>query len=875
LDKPSRKYPDLLKPGSIGLVRLGHVMDRVAHGARTGSLARRRVLVGVGLLWPLLLLYRELLFNGSAWLDLDLLLSYQPRYTVLANGIRDGHIPLWTDGMLSGFPIAFSEFGWFYPLTWMLLRVLDPLRAYTLELALGLVFAAVAAYWLGRVWGLTRLAAYLAAFLFTYGAFVFATSRFLNYADIYFALPAGIAAIELVTRGHRRYLALLGLCAAVMGLAGHPQIALLFGFTWMIFVSYRLLCAWRDGTFSTAVVSILWITVAVGAGLLVSAVRLLPTVSTTALSVRASGLDFEVAAQGSIPPWSLILGYLFPSFEIPRVLGDRLNAEELLYLGFATPALALLALCSRNRHRLVWFLTGLVILSWIFAMGSFSLGFPLLHKIPLFGFFRQPARFGIVASFGLAYLAAIGIDQIRVVDLRGSVLAKWVTKIWLWAAGLVGAGTVIATIVLSGLAFVIVPYGYDYIDRAIVGSEGRFLSAERYYRTFDQLYEQMATAFSLEFWTPRWTLLAALLTAAVLWGFMRRHIEAQRAQVMLVGILVIDVLVAPGHMIPTTDTGWYAREPRAAAVMPGHSTDQWRVFSYRGLAQKFELSTAAGTDIGRSRRDLLEYIFLNETLTPNLPFTRAWASIDGYENLMSRPVADYLAYVGSERTTVNGFAVDPGINGDERANIFGRRLPALAVGNVRYVLSGVKLEHPQLVERQSGLIDLPNWSSVQQSLYVYELRGWFPRVWLARDWKTIDVAAASVDVLDAIARRPSVAMVDRDPGLPRGSSGTGLLEYQISRSPHQLTVQVVTDGHGLVVVNEAMYPGWEATIDGQPVEIVTVNTMMRGVPVNNSGVHTIVMSYMPPGFPQAIVLSIFGVGVLLVLLVLGWRVDRT
>ena len=72
-----------------------------------------------------------------------------------------------------------------------------------------------------------------------------------------------------------------------------------------------------------------------------------------------------------------------------------------------------------------------------------------------------------------------------------------------------------------------------------------------------------------------------------------------------------------------------------------------------------------------------------------------------------------------------------------------------------------------------------------------------------------------------------------------------------------------------------MYPGWEATIDGQPVEMVTVNTMMRGVPINNSGVHTIVMSYMPPGFPQAIVLSMFGVGVLLVLFVVGWRVDRT
>ena len=850
-------------------------MDRGLHGVLAESLAGRRVLVGIGLLWPLLLLYRELLFSGSAWLDLDLLLSYQPRYAVLAEGIRAGYIPVWTDGMLAGFPIAFSEFGWFYPLTWILLRFLEPLRAYTLELALGLVFAAAAAYWLGRVWGLTRLAAYLASFLFTYGAFVFATSRFLNYADIYFALPAGIASIELIARGQRRYVSILGLSAAVMALAGHPQIALLFGFTWMSFAVYRFLCEWRDGATRSAVASLLWIGVAVGSGLLIGSVRLLPTVNTTAFSVRASGLDFEVASQGSIPPWSLILGYLFPSFEIPRVLGDRLNAEELLYLGFATPALALFALCSRNRHRLVWFLSALVILSWIFAMGSFSLGFPLLHKLPLFGFFRQPARFGIVASFGVAYLAAIGIDQIRLVDLRQSAPARWVMQIWIWIAGLIGVGTVLATIVLSGLAFVIVPYGYDYIDRAIVGSEGRFLSAERYYRTFDQLYERMATAFSLEFWTPRFTLVAALLTAAVLWGLMRGRIRAQLVQMMLLGILVIDVLVAPGHMIPTISSSWYAREPRAAAVIPNESADQWRVFSYRGLAQKFELSTAAGTDISRSKRDLLEYVFLNETLTPNLPLTRAWASIDGYENLMSRPAADYLAYVGSERSTVAGFAIDSGINGDERSKILGRRLPALAVGNVRYVLSGVKLEHPQLVERQSGLIDLPRWSPIDQPLHVYELRDWVPRVWLARDWKIIDADEETIDVLDAIARRPDVAMVDRDPGVRRAGSGRGLLDYQIGRSPQRVEVRVVTDAPGLVVVNEAMYPGWEATVDGQSVEIVTVNTMMRGIPINNTGPQTIVMSYTPPGFFTGIVLSIIGGTVVLLLSLLGWWVDRT
>ena len=42
---------------------------------------------------------------GSTW---DLLLSYQPRYALLAEGVREGRIPLWADGMLAGFPVAFS-----------------------------------------------------------------------------------------------------------------------------------------------------------------------------------------------------------------------------------------------------------------------------------------------------------------------------------------------------------------------------------------------------------------------------------------------------------------------------------------------------------------------------------------------------------------------------------------------------------------------------------------------------------------------------------------------------------------------------------------------------------------------------------------------
>ena len=859
---------------SVTLTRLGGAWARLLDGIEHASVARRRLLVAVGLLAPLLVLYRDLLFAGRPWLDLDLLLSYQPRYALLAEGLREGRIPLWADGMLAGFPVAFSEFGWFYPLTWLLLLIFEPLRAYFIELALGLALAAAAAYWLGRVWGLTRLGAYMAAFLFTYGGFVFATSRFLNYADIFFALPAGVGAIELITRGQRRYSALLAISAAAMALAGHPQIALLWGFVWLLFACARLWWIRSDSGIKPAVTGLAWIVAATVTGLAIGAVRLLPTVTTTGLSARAGGLDFVTASQGSIPPWSLALGYLYPSFEIPRVLNDSLRAEALLYLGLATPALALVAITAGWRQRMVQFLVGLVVLMWILAMGSFSLGFPLLHKLPLFEFFRQPARFGIVASFGLAYLAAMGIERVRAGELRSSLAMRWVGRVWVWLAGLIGAGTAAATIVLTGFAFLIVPYAYDYIDRAIVGSEGRFLTAERYYRTFDQLYERMTAAFSLEYWAPRWTLLAALLTAIVFWRYLRGRLAPAPAQAALVGILMLDVLLAPGHAIPTVPEGWYAREPEAASVIPSDSDGEWRVFSYRGLAQKFELSTAAGTQLDRTRRDLLEYVFLNETLTPNLALAGGRASIDGYENLMPRATAEYLAYVGSERTTVPGFASDASLDAAARAELLRLRAPALAAANVRFVTSGVPIDAPILRQVQAEELELPPWAAVDQTLYVYEVQAWAPRAWIARDWRVVEAEGDTSELLDAIARRPHVPLVERDPGIRSSASAGSDAVTVLERAPERVTLWVELADPGLLVLNETIFPGWEATVDGHPNKMVTVNMIMRGVPINSAGAHTVVMTYRPPGFAAGLAVSLAAFGALLVLAAAGFWVDR-
>ncbi|MYA58960.1 MAG: YfhO family protein, partial [Chloroflexi bacterium] len=724
------------------------------------------------------------------------------------------------------------------------------------------------------VWGLSRLGAYMAAFLFTYGGFVFATSRFLNYADIFFALPAGVGAIELITRGQRRFSGLLALSAAVTVLAGHPQIALLWGFVWLLFAATRFWWIWGDSGLQRAVTGLAWVGAAAASGLAVGAVRLLPTLTTTGLSARAGGLDFAVASQGSIPPWSLVLGYLYPAFDIPRVLNETLNAEELLYLGLAAPALALVAVVVGWRQRLVVFLSGLILLTWILSMGSFSLGFPLLHKLPLFEFFRQPARFGIAASFGLAYLVAMGIEHLRDADLRSRQLVRWIGRVWVWLAGLIGAGAVAATIVLTGFAFLIVPYAYDYIDRVIVGSEGRFLTAERYYRTFDQLYEQMTAAFSLEYWAPRWSLLAALLTALIFWRYLRHRVSPASAQAALVGVLVFDVLLAPFHGIPTVPDDWYAREPQVASVVPGGSGGEWRVFSYRSQAQKFELSTAAGTELDRTRRDLLEYVFLNETLAPNLPMTGGRASIDGYENLMPQTTADYLAFVGSERSTVAGFASDSALDADGRIEVLRRRAPALAAANVRFVTSGVPLDASDLREVRVEDLALPTWASVDQNLYVYELADWAPRAWIARDWQVIQPGAPPSATLDTIAARPGRPLVDSDPGIRPSSVAGNDVVHPPKRGPDRVTVRVDLSDPGLLVFNEAMFPGWQATVDGRPTQMVTVNTLMRGVPIDSPGTHTVEMTYSPPGLGAGLAVSFTALGALIVLAVVGFWADR-
>ncbi len=94
-------------------------------------------------------------------------------------------------------------------------------------------------------------------------------------------------------------------------------------------------------------------------------------------------------------------------------------------------------------------------------------------------------------------------------------------------------------------------------------------------------------------------------------------------------------------------------------------------------------------------------------------------------------------------------------------------------------------------------------------------------------------------------------------------------------SPGNVEVEEYTPGHirlrsnalrpALLVVAESWYPGWRATIDGQPVEVLRANYLSQGVVVP-TGSHTVELEYSPDSFRYGLLVSL---GALVVLGMLG------
>ncbi len=140
-----------------------------------------------------------------------------------------------------------------------------------------------------------------------------------------------------------------------------------------------------------------------------------------------------------------------------------------------------------------------------------------------------------------------------------------------------------------------------------------------------------------------------------------------------------------------------------------------------------------------------------------------------------------------------------------------------------------------------------------------------PRAWLVNATETLDDGAALARLADPPFDPWQVGILAPDgPSLALTGGAPGTTVYH-RLSPLALAVDVDTAADALLMLSEAWYPGWTATVDGQAAPVVRADVTLMAVPVS-AGAHRVEVRFDPPFVKWGLAVS----GLALLLVVVGW-----
>jgi uncharacterized membrane protein YfhO len=96
----------------------------------------------------------------------------------------------------------------------------------------------------------------------------------------------------------------------------------------------------------------------------------------------------------------------------------------------------------------------------------------------------------------------------------------------------------------------------------------------------------------------------------------------------------------------------------------------------------------------------------------------------------------------------------------------------------------------------------------------------------------------------------------------------------VARGTETVRIEAEAVAPALLVVQDAFWPGWRASIDGQPTEILAADYLVRAVRWP-AGRHALELSYEPPEIRTGLALSALGGLLVLLLALLALRRDGT
>ena len=152
---------------------------------------------------------------------------------------------------------------------------------------------------------------------------------------------------------------------------------------------------------------------------------------------------------------------------------------------------------------------------------------------------------------------------------------------------------------------------------------------------------------------------------------------------------------------------------------------------------------------------------------------------------------------------------------------------------------------------------------------IYENLDAMPRAFFVSNWEWQPDVAATVTALqdpDFDPRGTAVLIGDpTDNNLEEGGLSTETAVATITQlESEQITIQTETEDPALLILTEAYYPGWQATIDGNPTAIDQANAYFQAVFVP-AGEHEIEFVFEPDSFRYGRMITFIGLGIVLLL----------
>ena len=494
---------------------------------------------------------------------------------------------------------------------------------------------------------------------------------------------------------------------------------------------------------------------------------------------------------------------------IPQYFGTQPGTSGPVYVGAFVLFLFILGLFI-VRGSMKWALLAATVLSVLLAWGHNFMGFTnfFLDYIPMYAKFRTVASILVIAEFTIPLLAALALKKI--VD-EPEVLTKQMKFVYISLALTAGVALLIA--LFPGMMEPFVSDQERQMITSIQGMDGN--TANMILANIAAMREAMVSA---DAWR---SVIIILIGFALLFLYKMKKLRADYMVICMAVLCLVDMWQVDKRYL--NDEMFV---PKSERDMPHQATS---------------------TDLAIMKDKSLDYRVLNlasNTFNEN-ETSYFHKSIGGYHPAKLRRYQEMIdAYIAPEmQKTMQAIAA---AGGNMQAVDGVKTFPVLNMLNTKYFI--LPLQGGTTAPIQNPYAQGNGWF-VNKLNYVDDANAEYAEV-------------GKIDVRhEAVADKKFEAAL----GQAKANDSTAIVKLD-KYEPNNLQYTVNSKNGGVVVFSEIYYPGWTATIDGQPAELGRVNYILRALNVK-AGKHTVVLDFHPTSISTTETIAYIAIVILLLAII--------